>query len=77
MLVSGISEKDGEKVAYILFEEGDCKAEGLIPECVINSSVGFSNEEVSQLEMYMKGNLGMLKKQAASVNPIKAMMKDT
>ena len=38
--------------------------------------LGFDDDEIGQLELYLKGNLGELKKQAASVNPIKAMMED-
>lgn len=75
MLVSGISMKDGEKIAYIMFEEGDCRAEGNIPSCKITSNKGFSGEEVAQLENYMRENLSMLKKQAAAINPITAIMK--
>ena len=76
MLVSGISEKDGKKVAYIMFEDDTRSAEGLIPECSITSNNGFTDDEVAQLEDYMKENLAMLKRQAAGINPIKAMMKE-
>lgn len=75
MLISGISMKDGEKIAYIMFEEGNSKAEGNIPSCKITSNKGFSEDEINQLENYMRENLAMLKKQAASINPITAMMK--
>lgn len=77
MMVSGIAMKDGEKRAYVLFEDGASKAEGIIPDCKITSSRGFTDEEISQLEQFMIGNLMMLKKQAAAINPIKAMMKDS
>ncbi len=76
MLVSGISVRDGEKVAYILFDEGERSAEGIIPECKIIKNKGFDDDEVKQLEIYMKGNLIDLKKQAASINPIKAMIEE-
>lgn len=76
MMVSGISEKEGKRVAYVLFEEDTRKAEAIIPECRIISNDGFSKEEVYQLEEYMKNNLAMLKQQAAGIHPIKAMMKD-
>lgn len=76
MLVSGISEKDGKKVAYIMFEDDIRSAEGIIPECSITSNNGFTDDEVAQLEDYMKENLAMLKRQAAGINPIKAMMKE-
>lgn len=78
MIVSGISEKNGEKIAYILFEENrlgkKLSAEGNIPACKIMKNEGFTEDEVSQLEKYMQDNLAMLKKQAASVNPIKALI---
>ena len=64
MQVSSICQSDGEK-----------KAEGEIPKCVILSNDGFSKEEIMQLEDYMEKNLKMLKSMAANVNPIKALMK--
>lgn len=76
MLVSGISVIDGEKKAYILFEDENRSAEGIIPDCKIVKNNGFDDDEIGQLEIYLKCNLGELKKQAASVNPIKAMMED-
>ncbi|MDD6038954.1 MAG: hypothetical protein PUD20_09210 [bacterium] len=77
MLVSGISHKDGKKIAYVRFEDGDCFAEAVIPECRVTKSAGFSEDEVHQLVDYMKNNLAMLKKQAAGINPIKAMMRSS
>lgn len=76
MLVSGVSDKNGEKIAYVSFDDGDRMAEAVIPECKIIKHHGFDDEELSQLVEYMKDNLAMLKRQAAGVNPIKAMMKD-
>lgn len=75
MMVSGISKKDGHKVAYVMFEEGKRFAEAEIPKCKIIENHGFSEAEVVQLEIYMKANLQALKKQAAGVNPIRAMLK--
>lgn len=76
MQVSGVCSRGDEKVAYVLFEEATRSAEGVIPECKIVSNKGFSQEEVSQLEEYMRDNLGMLKRHAAGINPITALMKD-
>ncbi len=75
MQVSSICEKDGVRKAYVIFSDGSRKAEGEIPKCVITSSEGFSEEEVRQLEEYMKTNLDMLKKMAAGINPLRAFMK--
>ncbi len=42
---------------------------------MILSNDGFSKDEIIQLEDYMEKNLEMLKSMAASVNPLKALMK--
>lgn len=76
MQVSGVCSRGEEKIAYVLFEEETRSAEGVIPECKIVKNKGFSDEEVSRLEEYMKDNLGVLKRHAAGVNPITALMKD-
>ncbi len=76
MSVSGICRKDGVKLAYVTFSDDKRKAEGIIPDCKITKQNGFSEEEIGQLELYMKMNLAELKKQAASVSPLRAMLKD-
>lgn len=77
MTVSPVCTKNGEKLAYVSFEDTARRAEGVIPECRIISNTGFTEEEVGQLELYLKMNLGELKKQAASVNAVSAMMKNS
>lgn len=77
MMVSGISEKEGKRVAYVLFEEETGEtAEAVIPECKVVSNKGFTEDEVEQLETYMRDHLTELKKQAAGINPLTALMKD-
>lgn len=76
ILVSGVSTKDGKRIAYLLFEDGERSAEAVIPECVIMKNNGFSDQELDDMITYMQDNLGVLKKQAAMVNPFRAMMKD-
>lgn len=76
MLVSGISSKEGKKVAYIMFEDGARQAEAIIPECKVTSNKGFTKDEIEQLETYMYENLAMLKRQASGVDPIKSMLQD-
>ena len=75
MSVSGICRKDGKKLAYVTFSDAERKAEGVIPDCKILSQTGFTEEEAGQLELYMKMNLAELKKQAAAISPLRAMMK--
>ena len=74
MSVAPVLAKDGKKCAYVSFEEGERCAEGKIPDCVILSNKGFSKEEVSQLEDYMRRELKNLKKMAAGVNVMRAFM---
>ena len=72
--VSGISVKDGKKQACVRFADSGRYAEGYIPECIITKSSGFSDEEKAQLEDYLKANLTELKKTAAKINPLNAIM---
>ena len=72
--VSGISVKDGKKTAFVRFMDKDRCAEGSIPDCVITGSTGFTKEEISQLEDYLRANLSELKKMAAKINPLNAIM---
>lgn len=74
MTVSPICLKDDKKIAYVSFEDGKRRAEGVIPDCILKNSEGFSAEEKEALEVYMKANLTMLKKMASSNNVLGAMM---
>ncbi len=74
MQVSPICDKNGEKIAYVTFSDAVRQAEGEIPKCTIISSVGYTDDEVNALELYMKQNLDMLKDLAKDLNPIKAML---
>ena len=75
MTISGIVPKDGRKHIYIVFEDDTRKAEGYIPDCVITSNEGFSQEEVKMLEWYMKNQQDEIRRHARELNPIKAFMK--
>lgn len=75
MNVSGISTKDGKKVAYVLFEDENCMAEAIVPDCRVTDSRGFDMDQILQLEEYMREHLDEIKKAAASVNPVSAFMK--
>lgn len=74
MTISGIVPKDGRKHIYVVFEDGKRKAEGYIPDCVITSSHGFSEDEVKMLELYMKHEQDNIRERAKGINPIKALM---
>lgn len=75
MLISGVVGQGDDKHACVLFRDGERSAEGAVPACTITENHGFTDEEVAQLEAYMKENISDIKAEAAKVNPIKAMMK--
>ena len=72
--LSGVVEKDGQKIAYVSFSRGDDFAEGYIPDCIFTKVQGFNDDEVSMLTDYLRANLTELKKRAAGINPLTAIM---
>ena len=76
MSVSPVMMKDGERYAFVYFEDGGRVAEGKIPECKLIRNKGFSEEEAAQLEEYMKRELASLKRMAAGIRVIDAFLKD-
>ncbi|MCR5249381.1 MAG: hypothetical protein K6E50_02100 [Lachnospiraceae bacterium] len=76
LTISGIVEKDGKKKACVSFSGEGCYAEGYIPDCELVKSSGFTKEEEEALRAYLKENLAELKKQAARINPLFAIMKE-
>ena len=72
--LSGVVEKDGKKITYVRFSRGDDFAEGYIPDCIFTKVQGFTDDEVSMLTDYLKANLTELKKRAAGINPLTAIM---
>lgn len=75
MTVSPVCSRNGEKFAFVSFSDGERMADGKIPDCKITFNKGFSEEEVAQLELYMKMELGNLKKMAAGVGVMDAFLK--
>lgn len=76
MTVSAVcSRKDGRQVAYVTFRDGDRYAEGQIPDCHIIRNEGFDEGEALGLEFYMKRELTSLKKMAAGIRLLDAIMK--
>ncbi len=76
VVVSGVSQREDKKVAYVLFEDGDFSAEGIIPDCKIIANKGFSDEKISDLEEFMRNHIMELKNKAVEINPFRALMKD-
>ena len=75
MSVSPICVKNGKKYAFVSFIDGKRSAEGKIPDCKIVSAAGFDRGEIRMLEEYMKRELPMLKKMAAGIRLVDAIMK--
>lgn len=75
MSVSPICAKDGEKYAFVSFADGERFADGKIPDCKITLNKGFSQDEVKQLEEYMRSELATLKRMAAGINVMDAFLK--
>ena len=73
MSVSPICVKDGKKIAYVSFIDGERSAEAIIPECVVTYAVGLNRAEVRMLEEYMKQELPSLKRMAAGIRIIDAL----
>ncbi|MBR3605992.1 MAG: hypothetical protein IKL51_00215 [Lachnospiraceae bacterium] len=73
MSVSGVCTKENKQYAFVTFSDGIREAEGRIPECVIISNRGFEEEQVKQLENYMRRELKTLKKMAAGIRLIDAL----
>jgi len=75
MSVSPICVKDGKKFAYVSFTDGERSAEGTIPDCKISSATGLDRGEIRMLEEYMSRELPQLKKMAAGIRLVDAIMK--
>ena len=75
MSVSPICVKNGKKYAFVSFIDGERSAEGKIPDCKIVSATGLDRGEIRMLEEYMKRELPMLKKMAAGIRLMDAIMK--
>lgn len=75
MTVSGIVPKDGRQNIYVVFEDGNRRAEGCVPDCIITSQKGFEEDEVKMLELYMKQQQDTIRELAKQISPIKALMK--
>ncbi len=75
MSVSPICAQNGRKYAFVAFTDGIRTAEGKIPDCVVIRNEGFTEQEVLQLEAYMKKELTHLKKMAAGINVMDNFLK--
>lgn len=76
MTYSGlITQKNGEKIARVIFERGKDYAEGTVPSGLIEKSAGFSQDELRQLSDYLIHNKDDILAKAKEVNPLRNWMK--
>lgn len=76
MLISGFFTKDGRKMMRISFTRGKDFAEGLLPDGIIDRSDGFTEEEISKLEKFIRTNSQEIMAQAKEINPIRSWLKE-
>ena len=62
------------KAVYVLFDDGDIKAEIALPDCRFVSGRGFSDEEIAQLMDYVKNEQDSIFELAKGINPMKAFL---
>lgn len=74
MLVSSVVAKGDRKIVRVSFIRGDCFADGILPDGMIEKSRGFTEEETAQLEKYLRANRQEILKQAKSVNPLRSWL---
>ena len=76
MTYSGlITQKNGEKIARVIFERGKDYAEGIVPSGLIEKSAGFTQDELRQLSDYLIQNKDDILAKAKEVNPLRNWMK--
>lgn len=71
-----VRDKDNKKIVRVSFERmgkaGVEVAEGLLPDCRITRQKGYTQEEISQLEDYLKANSDDIMDKAKVIsNPLK------
>ena len=71
-----LRDRDNRKIVRVQFERdgvsGKELAEGIIPDCVILRQNGYSSEEISDLEEYIRRNADEIMSKAKEIsNPLK------
>jgi len=76
MLVSGIVVKDNRKIVRVSFLRDSDYAEGIMPDAIIEKSKGFTAEELTKLEKFLRLHKDEILQQAKEVNPIRSWLKE-
>lgn len=78
MTYSGLVNYKGEKAVRVVFERGKTDyAEGIVPSGILESSSGFTEEELERLSDYLKCNADDIFQKAREVNPLRDWIKDS
>lgn len=75
---SGVVSRGNKKLICVRFErERDSHvdvAEGEVPQCKITSSVGFSKDEVEQMEVYLTEQKDVIIQEARKINSLSNLL---
>lgn len=71
MIYSGMLPYKGGKIVSVTFERGTDTAEGIVPDCVIRSHSGFTEEETEKLKKYLSDNKDSIIKEAEKISGLK------
>ena len=74
MLVSGLVGMGDNKRICVYFSDKDKYAEGSVPECKITKSRGFDQNEIKDIEEYLRDNRDTIIEEAKKVNPLRGFM---
>lgn len=74
MNVSSLIRNDGEKIIYVLFTDGNKRAEINLPGPKLVKNEGFNEDEIKQLLEYTDNQNEIIYDIAKRVNPMKAFM---
>ncbi len=77
MSVSSMTRTGDKKAVYVFFQDRDKTAEFSLPGCELVKNNGFSEDDISQLKVYIENEQDSIYAMAKGVNPIKALMGDT
>ena len=73
-IISGVMGEGDNKKIYVLISDNEKSAEGRIPDCTIISNKGFSQDEVKQMEDYLRESKDLIISEAKRINPIKSFL---
>lgn len=79
MVYSCLLHKDGKRIVHVTFERtgaaGYEYAEGIVPDGIIERQKGFTKEEVTKLESYLKAHVEEIFSRAKEISGLKYWMR--